>query len=144
MRRAASWRPQGPCRPERLDALLPHKIFPRPKPAYPNSTLPLSEASNPAHARTAHRLYEHKQFFVQGVIWKRETRSTSWGASELGKERLGRSDLVPELSTPLDVTTTTIPPTRGPHQRVQGGAKEVTEPQGGRHEGSGLISGTYA
>jgi glucose-6-phosphate isomerase len=81
---------------ERLEALLPHKIFPGNRPT--NSLL--YQKLDPRTLGRLIALYEHK-IFVQGVIWNVNSYD-QWGV-ELGKKLAGA--IAPELSTPGDVTT---------------------------------------
>ena len=81
---------------ERLEALLPHKVFPGNR---PTSSL-LYQKLDPRTLGRLIALYEHK-IFVQGVIWNVNSFD-QWGV-ELGKKLAGA--IVPELATPGDVTT---------------------------------------
>jgi len=82
--------------PDKLEALLPHKIFPGNRPT--NSLL--YQKLDPRTLGRLVALYEHK-IFVQGVIWNVNSYD-QWGV-ELGKKLAGA--IVPELSTPGDVAT---------------------------------------
>jgi glucose-6-phosphate isomerase len=81
---------------ERLEALLPHKVFLGNRPT--NSLL--YQKLDPRTLGRLIALYEHK-IFVQGVIWNVNSFD-QWGV-ELGKKLAGA--IVPELSAPGDVTT---------------------------------------
>jgi glucose-6-phosphate isomerase len=81
---------------ERLEALVPHKIFPGNRP----TTSLLYQKLDPRTLGRLIALYEHK-IFVQGVIWNVNSFD-QWGV-ELGKKLAGA--IVPELSAPGDVTT---------------------------------------
>jgi glucose-6-phosphate isomerase len=81
---------------ERLEALLPHKVFPGNR---PTSSL-LYQRLDPRTLGRLIALYEHK-IFVQGVIWNVNSFD-QWGV-ELGKKLAGA--IVPELAAPGDVTT---------------------------------------
>jgi glucose-6-phosphate isomerase len=81
---------------EKLEALLPHKVFPGNRPT--NSLL--YQKLDPKTLGRLIALYEHK-IFVQGVIWNVNSFD-QWGV-ELGKKLAGA--IVPELSTAGDVTT---------------------------------------
>jgi glucose-6-phosphate isomerase len=81
---------------ERLEALLPHKIFPGNRP----TTSLLYQKLDPRTLGRLIALYEHK-IFVQGVIWNVNSFD-QWGV-ELGKKLAGA--IVPELSAPGEVTT---------------------------------------
>jgi glucose-6-phosphate isomerase len=81
---------------ERLEALLPHKIFPGNRP----TTSLLYQRLDPRTLGRLIALYEHK-IFVQGIIWNVNSFD-QWGV-ELGKKLAGA--IVPELSAPGEVTT---------------------------------------
>jgi glucose-6-phosphate isomerase len=81
---------------ERLESLLPHKVFPGNRPT--NSLL--YQKLDPKTLGRLIALYEHK-IFVQGVIWNVNSFD-QWGV-ELGKKLAGA--IVPELSAPGDVKT---------------------------------------
>ena len=81
---------------ERLEALLPHKVFPGNR---PTSSL-LYQKLDPRTLGRLIALYEHK-IFVQGVIWNVNSFD-QWGV-ELGKKLAGA--IVTELAAPGDVTT---------------------------------------
>ena len=81
---------------ERLEALLPHKVFPGNR---PTSSL-LYQKLDPRTLGRLIALYEHK-IFVQGVIWNVNSFD-QWGV-ELGKKLAGA--IVPELSSPGDIST---------------------------------------
>ncbi len=80
----------------KLEALLPHKVFPGNRPT--NSLL--YQKLDPRTLGRLIAMYEHK-IFVQGVIWNVNSFD-QWGV-ELGKKLAGA--IVPELSSPGDVTT---------------------------------------
>ena len=81
---------------DKLEALLPHKVFPGNRPT--NSLL--YQKLDPRTLGRLIALYEHK-IFVQGVIWNVNSFD-QWGV-ELGKKLAGA--IVPELAAPGDVTT---------------------------------------
>ena len=81
---------------ERLEALLPHKVFPGNR---PTSSI-LYQKLDPRTLGRLIALYEHK-IFVQGVIWNINSFD-QWGV-ELGKKLAGV--IAPELAAPGDVTT---------------------------------------
>jgi glucose-6-phosphate isomerase len=81
---------------EKLEALLPHKVFPGNRPT--NSLL--YQKLDPKTLGKLVAMYEHK-IFVQGVIWNVNSYD-QWGV-ELGKKLAGA--IVPELSAPGEVTT---------------------------------------
>jgi glucose-6-phosphate isomerase len=81
---------------EKLEALLPHKVFPGNRPT--NSLL--YQKLDPKTLGKLVAIYEHK-IFVQGVIWNVNSYD-QWGV-ELGKKLAGA--IVPELSAPGEVTT---------------------------------------
>ncbi len=76
---------------ERLEKLVPHKVFPGNKPT--NSIL--FRKLDPQTLGSLIALYEHK-IFVQGIIW-RINSFDQWGV-ELGKQLASR--ILPELSDP--------------------------------------------
>jgi glucose-6-phosphate isomerase len=80
----------------RLEALLPHKVFPGNRPT--NSLL--YQKLDPRTLGRLIALYEHK-IFVQGVIWNVNSYD-QWGV-ELGKKLAGA--ILPELGTNGDVAT---------------------------------------
>jgi glucose-6-phosphate isomerase len=80
---------------ERLEALLPHKVFPGNRPT--NSLL--YQRLDPRTLGRLIAMYEHK-IFVQGVIWNVNSFD-QWGV-ELGKKLAGV--IVPELEAPGEVT----------------------------------------
>jgi glucose-6-phosphate isomerase len=81
---------------EKLEALLPHKVFPGNRPT--NSLL--YQRLDPRTLGRLIAMYEHK-IFVQGVIWNVNSFD-QWGV-ELGKKLAGA--IIPELAAPGDVTT---------------------------------------
>jgi glucose-6-phosphate isomerase len=81
---------------DKLEALLPHKVFPGNRPT--NSIL--YDTLDPRTLGRLIAMYEHK-IFVQGVIWNVNSFD-QWGV-ELGKKLAGA--IVPELAAPGDVTT---------------------------------------
>jgi glucose-6-phosphate isomerase len=81
---------------ERLEALLPHKVFPGNRPT--NSIL--YQKLDPRTLGRLIAMYEHK-IFAQGVIWNVNSFD-QWGV-ELGKKLA--SAIVPELEAPGDVAT---------------------------------------
>jgi glucose-6-phosphate isomerase len=81
---------------QRLEALLPHKVFPGNRPT--NSLL--YQKLDPRTLGRLIAMYEHK-ILVQGVIWNVNSFD-QWGV-ELGKKLAGA--IVPELSAAGDVTT---------------------------------------
>jgi glucose-6-phosphate isomerase len=81
---------------ERLDALLPHKVFPGNR---PTSSL-LYQKLDPRTLGRLIALYEHK-IFVQGVIWSVNSFD-QWGV-ELGKKLAGA--IIPELEAPGEIAT---------------------------------------
>ncbi len=81
--------------PERIAALLPHKVFPGNRPT--NSIL--VRKITPRTLGTLIALYEHK-IFVQGVVWNINSFD-QWGV-ELGKQLA--SKILPELEAPGPVT----------------------------------------
>jgi glucose-6-phosphate isomerase len=81
---------------ERLEALLPHKVFPGNRP----TTSLLYQKLDPRTLGRLIALYEHK-IFVQGVIWDVNSFD-QWGV-ELGKKLAAA--IVPELSAPGEVST---------------------------------------
>ena len=81
---------------ERLEALLPHKVFPGNRPT--NSLL--YQKLDPRTLGGLIALYEHK-IFVQGVIWNVNSFD-QWGV-ELGKKLAGA--ILPELEAPGEITT---------------------------------------
>ncbi len=80
----------------KLEALLPHKVFPGNRPT--NSLL--YQKLDPRTLGRLIAMYEHK-IFVQGVIWNVNSYD-QWGV-ELGKKLAGA--IVPELGAPGDVAT---------------------------------------
>jgi glucose-6-phosphate isomerase len=80
----------------KLEALLPHKVFPGNRPT--NSLL--YQKLDPRTLGRLIAMYEHK-IFVQGVIWNVNSYD-QWGV-ELGKKLAGA--IVPELGTRGDVAT---------------------------------------
>jgi glucose-6-phosphate isomerase len=83
-------------RGEKLEALIPHKVFAGNRPT--NSLL--YQQLDPHTLGKLIALYEHK-IFVQGVIWNVNSYD-QWGV-ELGKKLAGA--ILPELDQPGDVTT---------------------------------------
>ena len=81
---------------ERLEALLPHKVFPGNRPT--NSLL--YQKLDPRTLGRLIALYEHK-IFVQGIVWNIYSFD-QWGV-ELGKQLA--SKILPELEAPGDVTS---------------------------------------
>jgi glucose-6-phosphate isomerase len=81
---------------EKLEALLPHKVFPGNRPT--NSIL--YQKLDPKTLGRLIAMYEHK-IFVQGVIWNVNSYD-QWGV-ELGKKLAGA--IVPELVATGDVTS---------------------------------------
>jgi len=78
---------------DRLEELLPHKVFPGNR---PTNTI-LVDKLTPARLGSLIALYEHK-IFVQGIIW-RVNSFDQWGV-ELGKQLAGV--ILPELSEGAD------------------------------------------
>jgi glucose-6-phosphate isomerase len=83
-------------RGEKLEALVPHKVFPGNRPT--NSLL--YQKLDPHTLGKLIALYEHK-IFVQGVIWNVNSYD-QWGV-ELGKKLAGV--VLPELDQPGELTT---------------------------------------
>jgi len=79
---------------ERIDALLPHKVFPGNRP----TTSILFPLLTPRTLGSLLALYEHK-IFVQGVIW-RINSFDQWGV-ELGKQLA--KVILPELTSPTAI-----------------------------------------
>ncbi len=82
--------------PERIEELLPHKVFPGNRP----TTSILVPKITPRTLGALVALYEHK-IFVQGIVWNIYSFD-QWGV-ELGKQLANA--ILPELETPGDVTT---------------------------------------
>ncbi len=82
--------------PERIDALLPHKVFPGNRP----TTSILVEEITPRTLGALVALYEHK-IFVQGIVWNIYSFD-QWGV-ELGKQLA--SKILPELAGTGTVTS---------------------------------------
>jgi glucose-6-phosphate isomerase len=82
---------QAGMQQERIDALLPHKIFPGNRP----TTSILFPLLTPRTLGSLLALYEHK-IFVQGIIW-RINSFDQWGV-ELGKQLA--KVILPELTSP--------------------------------------------
>jgi glucose-6-phosphate isomerase len=81
---------------ERLEALLPHKVFPGNRP----TSSVLYQKLDPRTLGRLIALYEHK-IFVQGVIWNVNSFD-QWGV-ELGKKLAGA--IIPELEAPGEIAT---------------------------------------
>lgn len=82
---------QAGMQQERIDALLPHKVFPGNRP----TTSILFPLLTPRTLGSLLALYEHK-IFVQGIIW-RINSFDQWGV-ELGKQLA--KVILPELTSP--------------------------------------------
>jgi glucose-6-phosphate isomerase len=81
---------------EKLEKLLPHKVFEGNKP----SSSILIQKLTPRTLGSLIALYEHK-IFVQGVIWNINSFD-QWGV-ELGKQLANK--ILPELKSPEPITT---------------------------------------